>query len=361
MAGRFIPLAEPIHYSGKVFDKILLSGHPFPGADSLYQRIRNEIIRSSGYPFLFEGDPRLSRLTSYTVENLKLEAYAYAVRAKYKGYVFTLTRDLKGAINDMDKFRGIFQLLKAQSRDPEIESNAELELQLSSVALKYLLADLSVESRNYVWASCLFEDASSILESCVKSQDYLAFCARGDKLVATNMFKDGLTKLTEGLKRRREDVEIERTRDAGPTQEWIPDPAIHPQSLKALHAESVAQECFIEAGQYHESIMEKELLVLSQEVNPYIAYVSGKLLMELVPHATETRFRADRVVLLASEKTAESEPWPGRLMLLVRGDAEAEKVFELYDKSLHQKLLGLLHSDPYVMMFGRFSSEIRTV
>ena len=362
MSGRYIPLAEPIQYSGKSFDKISLSGNPFQGSDSLHQKLRQELIARSGIAFLFDGDPRQHRLSSYTIDNLKQEAYAYAVRAKYKGHVFTVTRDVRGAIQDIDRFREIFRLILNHSKDPDVQTVCQIEWGLASSALKSFMADLAVEHHNYAWAQVLVREASELVEGYMCAPEQQAMTVRGEKPVAAHIFKDTAQKYVDSLKRKREDVEIERLRDPSPVVEIVPDPQIHPASLKALHASCLATEGFEEAGHARDRITEMQFKILSHEVNPFVSFVAQKLLFEMVPASTEARFRADRVILLA--RGAEPEPGdrvPRRLTVLARGDVDVAKVFELYDPSLHPRLLSLVHSDEYVTAFGRFNTEIRVV
>ena len=136
MPDKSIPLSDPVKYAGKEFNRVSLNGSPFPEVTSVFESLKQQVTEGFGLRALYEGNPRIPKIESYTLKDLKIEAYAYAIRAKRKGNPKSIHSDPKGAVKDVDSFRSIFWVVLNQSCDDDLESKARVELELSSIALR---------------------------------------------------------------------------------------------------------------------------------------------------------------------------------------------------------------------------------
>ena len=340
-------LPKPILYKEQSFRQIFLSGTPFRGVESAYREFRAAV----GIDYLANGNPLIT-LDHLAANNLKAEAVAYAYRTSLYALHGGLW-DPTASTENLDTVRNITRLVRNQTPDESERLRMQEQLDASSMILKIILSQVAEYGKNFDWARQLLNELL-VSQSAYKSGTiHLSF-----DLAVNGNFTFGFTgasnEYEQYLRQRLDDVKSSQLITPQPHNNLLPDPTPHPDSLQARIDHAVAEERYLDAVEPRDRIQDINGRLYNSSANPFVRYVGLELLSRMTKenlglNLEEDKVRLERIVMGGEIET----------VVEVQGNTSgSKKVFKMHDADLHARVLHLVHSDPYVTMFGRFNTDL---
>jgi len=343
-----IKLPIPIVYGRTRFDQIPMRGYPFKGFESTYYKFRAAV----GLDHLAEGNPNVV-LDTPTYTQLLAESLAYSFRAS--GY-FGDKKFMNpiASIQELDKVKAIFGLIKNQTDNEYLKSLMDQQLVATSIVSNIIMAEVALQTKNFAWANQLWSQSLETVSVPGQEKTYFIFQFPNSNPIPLD-FQDpegvGWPKYLSEVLRSVRKIENSVSQ---PHNNLLPDPTFHPESLQHKIDNAIASGRYmddIEASKRVEAINGR---LYGSLANPFINHVGLELLSKMTEgdlglHVDEDYLRLETMI-------GEDE---SRTVVEVRGNMIGpEKVFEISDEDLQARVLHLVHSDPYVVKFGRFNTRL---
>lgn len=336
---------KPLSYQGKDYDKIHLLMPPFGDAASVYHELRKKI----GVRHLYNGNPQTAKLTSYQIHDLHSEALAYLTRGVVKRMNHV---HLAEEITDYDTAKAILKIIINQSQDKSEEEISKGRRDFVQMNLLMALGDYAlIIDRNYERARYLFQSARNLSEeinqSILHDSPHLMISLSQD-----GNAQEGLSNMMRGFDKKIEEVSIMQGDDRD-HHNMMTDESYHPQSLQARLEESRTAEDFESLKTLNEMIDGLDLQLISKDLSPFIEHVTRRMAIELAPNM-DLNFQEGKVSLRYSKDI----PFKRGLLAAEASEEKESRIIEVFDSDLYTRVFGLTQGDPYVMMFGRFSTKV---
>ena len=266
-------------------------------------------------------------LDDFSVQDLLDEASGYERRAQYH---LRHPRNLKRAIEDIDKARAIFCYIVDNALSEQYREGTKPKFYLLNLNLAFALSNYAVEQLNYAWAKKIVRDEVEELKSL-------------EERTAPFNFEE----LCSNLESRLKQIDIRERNFGGALSDVVPINDLHPQSLSAL------LRAYNEREEFNESVKIKGKIdsvgeALDEIIYPEIIILGKKLLLGHVSaNACYDITRKRAVTVLDPEK----------LVLIKKKSFKDNLEIRTRTKEIYRRVMGLLNSDEIVFEFGRFFSD----
>jgi len=339
----------PLYYKGRERNQIFLSGAPFRDVNSAYQEIRTKV----GLDNIAGRNPAVS-LDPNTRDDLLAEGIAYFFRANlYPGELGI--RSPKAGVQNFDHARTIFRLIRNHTDDEAEKSRMQELLDNSSILSNLAFSEMLGYEKNYAWAKQLLSQSLDILSTPESREINFYFHFANNSFRQIDISNPYNMKWGECITQIMQGFEQIQVTTLPPHNNLLPDPEPHPESLEAEMCAAVAEERYLDAAKLRNRISAIKGMFLERlaNPNPFIRYVGFSLLSGLTEYGLDMSLDKGEMQL---ERIVDGER---RLVVHVKGnETDSEKVFNINDADLHTRVLHLIHSDPYVIMFGRFNTDL---
>lgn len=321
-----------IEYKKKKFNKIYLSGFPLEGEVSLYEQLKDRI----GLDLLFYGNPELN-LCAQNINDLEAEANCYKSRVIILNSLDHPLRDVKEIIKSIDDTIAIKRVIRNHIKDHTKKQEINDNLNVMDIELKRFLAEYYLSNENYIYAEKLARE-------CI---GYLKF---------NNHEKCTIEHLEEY---------INSCRILPPhgNRNLLPDPSPNPKSLAAMLEKAEAKKPGETANEDMVNEYRLKIASLRQKIedkNPgfFIKYFSNRLLERIICEGCIPQIEHDQIDVYQLEDISSSNICLNHIVSAY--EENDMKIIEVNQtKLLPEKMFNLIHDAEYVMLFGRFNSEIR--
>ena len=353
-----IDLSHPLYHKGTYQYRLDIRGNPFgPSIELIFDRIRKRIPICN-----IESEDEPIGLDSRTINNLRSEGYAYSIRAEVNmDQDIGMVSDPFAASRDVDQVRRIIHMISVHAYEPKTREDARKDLNAMSIYSDILTAICAADKRNYSWSKYL-------LEQRLKSSDIIevpqgGFWNFGNSLIECAIIKpnkkpseeneeDYPLTLREQIEHLLKNVEQKERIDDHKHLDILPVTGPTEKSYAFQLRKAIEGENYEAASRITQDIrrIKEDLGSIDKILPPFTLWVGEKVLIEMAPAGSKYRI---------NQKIGE---------LHVDGFAKVTKMedlgfdIELLNKGLiaeiHPRILGLVHSLPYVLRFDRFDTDV---
>lgn len=338
---------EPIEYNGQTIDSLSISGHPFGTIESLHQRIKDELGTLA-----YQGSNDLI-LDEQTQNDLLSEAKAHGaimgfcrelLLHTYKNPNSKLKAEfVKESIIHLDEIRSIYRILYNQTNNRSTQETTRHQLESTEPLLKSFLADYAlVTLGNFKWRYQLLNESLELYER-IKQTSFLLDTSKNEDI----------DEASERIKRNIEQIEKVKNETG-----FKADSSLHPESLQAQMNIAVQNEEFELAATLRDKIFAIDIQVCLDTDSHFFKYILKELMIErgseglsiYVPQIDEF----DELITIELHRT-NKETHNLEFVLMEEG---RKKLIEVCNPAMTSRVLDLIHSDEYVMLFGRFNTDL---
>ncbi|NQV08486.1 hypothetical protein HQ529_01390 [Candidatus Woesearchaeota archaeon] len=311
---------------------------------------------------LFNDDEK-TYLNENTREKLETELDMQTARYFIKANSPGSHQNIKGVVEIIDKCRGIVSIL---SNHANLEEYKTLK-NLLDVKLYYHLAELAVKEEKYEWADRLVTEAvvlyNKIKRLSTTDKELFRNNINPEKYYE-NMFIN-LVNIGDNIDKKLLDDSDKNT--------IIPDPTPGKYSLNMIKGKinimkmNMGIHVFYEEYEkaattrdvinYLKNISENKLWNITKDfqlsramsagVDPFVLDVGEKIVTDIVPHDSIYYLHQNDLSVVSRDST-------GIKSLIDIGYVDGEKKITVYDKEYIPKILAMIHTGNFPMMYGRF-------
>ena len=321
-----------IEYNKKKFNKIYLSGFPLEGEASLYEQLKDKI----GLDFLFDGNPELD-LCTQSINDLEAEANCYKSKAIILNSFDHPLRDIKEIVKSIDNRIAITRVIRNHIKNHDKKQEIDANINVMNIELKRFLTEYYLSNENYIYSEKLARECLEYLK-LINHEKYT--------IKHVEEYINGCQILAHHGNRN-----------------LLPDPSPNPKSLAAMLEKAETKEPGEIADKEMADKYRSRIASLKQKIedkNPcfFIKYFSNRLLEKILREGCIPQIEHDRINVYQLEDISSSNIFLNHIVSAY--EENDMKIIEVNQTELlPEKMFNLIHEDQYVMLFGRFNSEIR--